>query len=149
MKTSAKLEQECGRHVTSEEIAEEIGVEEDQIRDTVAVGCHSVSLDAPRDEEDERCLLDMLADEHPSPEEEAMGRVLERDVEAVVSSLDVREREVLRLYFGLGERESLTLEEIGRRYGLTRERIRQIRNGALAKLSRRARRRRLESYLEG
>ena len=148
-RASGELEQEYGRSVTAEEIAEETGMGEDQIRDTLAAGRSSVSLDASWGEEDGMCLLDVVENQHPSPEEEAMGRVLEADIEAVISSLDDREGEVLRLYFGLGGRERMTLEEIGVLYGITRERIRQIRDKALARLRHRARRHRLGVHLEG
>lgn len=144
----AELEQECARSVTAGEIAYEMGLQEDQIRDTLMVGQNALSLDAPRAEEDERCLLDLVEDPHPSPEEEAMGRLEEEDLENAVSSLSPREGEVLRWYFGLGGRESLTLEEIAGQYGLTRERIRQIKDRALERLRRCPRRRKLESYSE-
>jgi len=147
-RASERLTQEYGRSVTAEEISDEIEMGEDQIRDTLAVGRHSVSLDMPWGEENERCLLDVVEDGHASPEEEAMDRVLGEDLEAVLSSLDDRQADVLRHYFGLGGRERLTLEEIGLQYGLTRERIRQVRDEALRRLRHRARKRRLEAYLE-
>ena len=148
-KVSRELEQGYGRSVTVEEITDEIGMGEAQIRAMLAMSRNSVSLDASREEEDEICLLDMVEDRHPSPEEDAVDRVLEEDLGTVITSLDKREGEVLRMYFGLGGRERMTLGEIGVVYGLTRERIRQIKKRALAKLRRRAHKRHLESYLEG
>ena len=148
-RASRELEQEYTRSVTVEEIADETGMEEEEIRETLAVARHSVSLDASRGEEDERCLLDMVEDEDPSPEEEMTGQMLAEDLEAVLSLLGGRQADVLRHYFGLGGRRRLMLEEIADRYGLTRERIRQIKDQALRRLQRRARRCQLESYLEG
>ena len=148
-RASRELEQEYGRSATAEEISEEIGIGEDQIRDTLVMSRNSVSLDALWREEDGRCLLEVVGDGHRSPEEEAMDRALGEDLEVVLSSLGGRQAEVLRLYFGLGGREKLTLEKIAGRYGLTRERVRQIKEEALARLRHRVRRDRLEPYLEG
>ena len=147
-RVSRELEQEYVRTVTQEEIAEEIGMGGNQIRETLLMGQNAVSLDTSLGEEGERRLLDILADDHPSPEEEVMDRSLEEDMETELSSLDVRQADVLRHYFGLGGREKSTLEEIGGLYGLTRERIRQIKDQALRKLRYPARRRRLAPYLE-
>ena len=146
---SRELEQEYGRSATAEEISDEIGMGASHIRETLLMGQNVVSLDAVYGEDNERCLGDVVADEHSSPEAEMMDRSLGEDMEAVLASLDARQADVLRLYFGLGGRERLTLEEIGGLYGITRERIRQIKDQALARLRRRARRRRLGAYLEG
>ena len=147
-RASRELEQEYTRNVTEEEIAEETGMGADRIREALLMGRNAVSLDTSLGEEGERSLLDIVADDHPSPEEEAMDRSLGEDMETELTSLGVRQAEVLRHYFGLGGRERSTLEEIGRRYGLTRERIRQIKNQALRRLRHPSRRRRLVSYLE-
>ena len=147
-RASRELEQEYTRNVTEEEIAEETGMGADRIREALLMGRNAVSLDTSLGEEGERSLLDIVADDHPSPEEEAMDRSLGEDMETELTSLGVRQAEVLRHYFGLGGRERSTLEEIGRRYGLTRERIRQIKNEALRRLRHPSRRRRLVSYLE-
>ena len=112
------------------------------------MGRNPVSLDTRYSGEGDGSLLDVVKDPHLSPEEEAVDRSLGEDMEAVLCSLDVRQADVLRLYFGFGGREKLTLEEIGRRYGLTRERIRQIENQALRRLRHPVRRRRLAPHLE-
>ena len=147
-RASESLAQEYGRSATSEEVVDETGMREDHIEETLLMGRNVASLDTPWREGDERCLLDVVEDEHLSPEEEVTGQMLEEDLEAVLSSLGGRQADVLRHYFGLGGRERLTLEEIGLQYGLTRERIRQVRDEALRRLRRRAHKRRLETYLE-
>lgn len=149
VRASRQLEQEHARSVTPEELAIEIGMQEGQIRDALAMTRSLLSLDAPWEEKDGICLMDVLEDRHPSPEEEAIGRLLGEDLAVALSGLSEREEEVLRLYFGLGGRAPLTLEEIAGRYGLTRERIRQIRDGALARLRYRAHKGDFKSYLEG
>ena len=148
-RASREFEQEHAREAAPEELAIETGIEEDQIRDMWAMTRPSVSLDTPWGDGDAMCLLDLVEDPCPSPEEDAMEHILEADLAVALSGLSVREGEVLQLYFGLGGRRCLTLEEIAGRYGLTRERIRQIKERALARLRHPARIGRLEAYLEG
>jgi len=146
-RASKALEQEYARSVTPEEIGDKIGLREDRIRDTMAATQPVVSLDVSWEEEG-MALLDIVKDRGPSPDEETMDRVQKEDLETALSCLDTRQAEVLRLYFGLGDRENLTLEQIAGQYGLTRERIRQIKDRALTKLRRCHSGRRLASYLE-
>lgn len=146
-RATRRLEQEHAREAAPEELAIETGIEEDQVRDMWAMTRPSMSLDIPWGDGDAMCLLDLMEDPCPSPEENAMAHILEADLAAALSGLSAREGEVLQLYFGLGGRACLTLEEIAERYGVTRERIRQIRNQALARLRHPARIRRLEAYL--
>ena len=148
-RASESLAQKYGRSATSEEVVDETGMQEDQIEETLLMGQNVASLDTPSWGDGEGCLLDIVEDPHQSPEEEVTGQMLAEDLEAVLSLLGGRQADVLRHYFGLGGRRRLTLEEIAGRYGLTRERIRQIKDQALRRLERRARRCRLESYLEG
>jgi len=147
-RASRRLEQEYGRRATVREILDETGMQEDQVEETLLMGRNTVSLDMPRQEGDERCLLDIVEDRHPSPEEEIASRMLGEDLENMVSSLGARQAEVLRRHFGLGGEEKSTLAEIGRRYGLTRERVRQIKNQGLRRLQHPSHRRRLTPYLE-
>ena len=144
-RASRELEQVYARSVIAEEIAGETGIGEERIRDTLVVAQPSVSLDAPW--EDGMYLSDVVEDPYPAPDEQAMERMREEDLEAALSSLDPREAEVVRSYFGVGGGERMTLERIGARYGVTRERIRQIRDQALERLRSCARGSRLESHL--
>ena len=147
-KASRALEQEYARNVTPGEIADEMGIREDRIRHTLEATQPIVSLDTSWEDEEGMSLLDVVEDPGLLPDEEAMDQVQKEDLEIALASLDVRQAEVLRLYFGLGERENLTLEQIAGEYGLTRERIRQIKDRALMKLRRCVPGRRLASYLE-
>ena len=145
---SERLAQAYGRSATVGEIQDETGMGEGQVEETLQMGQNTVSLDTRYSGEGGGNLLDVVEDPHQSPEEEATDRSLGENMEAVLSCLDVRQADVLRQYFGLGGRDKSTLEEIGRRYGLTRERIRQIKNEALRRLRHPSRSRRLVSYLE-
>ena len=133
----------------SEEIGEELGLSSDQVDDSLAWFPQVRSLDAFSDEEDDRCPLDVLADERePSPEDVLLEHALSEEIESVLDALDEQEADITRLWFGLGQDRALTLKEIGARYGITRERVRQIKNRALAKLRRRGRREGLASYFQ-
>lgn len=140
------------REVASDaaEIARVMGFSEEKVEQYLAtpqtVCC---SLEAPLDEED-GSMLEHLSDENQtSPEEEALQRCLRRDLDAALKALNVRETEIVKLYFGLDGEGPMTLEQIGQRYHLTRERVRQIRETALGKLRCPATYDRLRSYLEG
>ena len=132
-----------------EEIANESGLSVEQVEDVLKWRTRIQSLDVPFDEEDDRCLLDVLPDESvPLPEDMLVARSLREEIESAIDTLDEREAVVSRLYFGLGQDDRLTLGEIGARYGVSRECIRQIKDKALKKLRYSARRRRLQPYLE-
>jgi RNA polymerase primary sigma factor len=97
-----------------------------------------LSMDAPFNEEDDNSLLDVLPDEdNDSPDEEMLSESVKIDIERALSALHDREAEITRLYFGIGREHPLTLEEIGKRFDLTRERVRQIKEKALRKLRQR------------
>ncbi len=145
---SAALQQELGRQPTAAEVAEgmDIGVEE--IEKTLAISLNHVSLDAPLAPGEDNRLLDYLADtQNPAPDAETFERALTQSIEEVLLSLREREAKILRLYFGLDSPEPMTLEEIGAKLGITRERVRQIKEKALSRLRHVSRSKALESFL--
>ena len=147
-RTGDALQQE-GAPPTTERIARTLGLSEQEIEETLINGQPIRSLDAPFDEAEEQCLLDRLADEvRLSPEQEVLEYTLRENIEAVLTSLNAREAEVLRLYFGLGQDRPLTLDQIGLRFKLTRERVRQIKELALNKLRHPRHTPRLRSYID-
>ena len=149
LQASRRLEQETGHRPSSAEIARELEVAPEHVDRTIAIGRRHRSLDAPLGDEDEdRRLLDTMDSGAPTPEEDAMGQVLHEEIEGILGTLDAREAEIIRLYYGIGEGASMTLDEIAQRYGLTRERVRQIREQALARLRHPSRRRRLREFWE-
>ena len=145
---SAALRQELGREPTAGEVAEGLDVSVEEIEKTLAISQNHVSLDAPLAPGEENRLLDYLADtQNPGPDAETFERALTQSIEEVLSSLREREAKILRLYFGLEGPEPMTLEEIGTKLGITRERVRQIKEKALSRLRHVSRSKALESYL--
>ena len=133
-RTYEELQQD-GAIPTLEKVASTLGFSEEKIEQTLIHSQPIRSLDATFDEGEERCLLDYLCDEEQlSPEEKVLEYTLQEDIDSVLSGLNAREAEVLRLYFGLGQDRSMTLDQIGARFKLTRERVRQIKEIALSKL---------------
>jgi RNA polymerase primary sigma factor len=134
--TSA-LQQELGRAPTNEEIAAGMNMTEEEVEMTVAIAQTHLSLDAPLTPGEESRLLDYLPDTtSPTPDEEALDQALMESIHEALASLKEREARVLALYFGLEGQEPTTLEEIGASLGITRERVRQIKEKALARLRR-------------
>jgi RNA polymerase primary sigma factor len=147
-KRSSMLTQELGREPTVEEIAEELDLSGEEIQQALTMARSHLSLDAPLAPGEDSQLLDYVADGvSPGPDAELYTRALARSIEDALDTLSERESKVLRLYFGLGEAEPLTLEQIGERFGVTRERVRQIKERALKRLRHQSRARFLESYL--
>jgi RNA polymerase primary sigma factor len=147
-KRSSTLTQELGREPTLEEIAEQLELPEDEIKHTLAMAQAHLSLDAPLVPGEDGQLMDYLCDQvSPGPDEEVYTRALSQTIEDALATLSEREARVLRLYFGLGESEPLTLEEIGEQFGITRERVRQIKERALLRLRHQSRARFLETFL--
>ena len=147
-KRSSSLTQELGREPTLEEIAEELDLSEEEIKHTLAMAQTHLSLDAPLVPGEDGQLLDYVSDQFsPGPDEELYTEALQRSIEDALSTLSEREAKVLRLYFGLGDTEPLTLEQIGERFGITRERVRQIKERALSRLRHQSRARVLETFL--
>ena len=145
---SAALQQELGRQPTAAEVAEGMDIGVDEVEKTLAISLNHVSLDAPLAPGEDNRLLDYLADtQNPSPDAETFERALTQSIEEVLSGLREREAKILRLYFGLDSPEPMTLEEIGATLGITRERVRQIKEQALSRLRHVSRSKALESYL--
>jgi RNA polymerase primary sigma factor len=142
------LQQELGREATHAEIAEGMDLTEEEVSKTVAISMGHLSLDAPLSPGEDTRLLDYLADEESmAPDEQTFERALSEAVTESLASLKERESKILRLYFGLDGDEPMTLEEIGTRMGITRERVRQIKEKALSRLRHVSQARALESFL--
>ncbi|OGM22838.1 RNA polymerase sigma factor RpoD [Candidatus Woesebacteria bacterium RIFCSPLOWO2_01_FULL_39_21] len=148
-RTSRKLMQELGREPTPEEIAEEMGLTEDRVREIFKISQEVTSLETPVGDDGESVLGDFIPDEaHLSPVDQASKQLLKDHLDEVLSTLTEREAKVLKLRFGLDGSKQMTLEEVGRVFGVTRERIRQIEAKALRKLKHPSRRKKLQDYLE-
>lgn len=140
-------QQETSARPAEEEIAEELGISVEQVVDTLTSGQRILSLDATFGEDDENSLLEIMPDDgQESPDSLLMKNSLEDEIRAALSTLEDREREVIKLYFGLGGAPEMTLEEIGVQFRLTRERVRQIKEKALRKLRHPTRGRKLIPY---
>jgi len=134
-KVQGKLEQKYSRQPNVEEIAEELNLDSNEIQETLKIGNTHMSLDAPLQSGEDSKLIDVLYDENQDmPDGRAMDISLQEEINKTLDILSEREREVVKLYFGIGEDTAHTLEEIGRRFNLTRERVRQIKEKSLRKL---------------
>jgi len=144
---SSALLQELGREPTADEIAEGLDISKAEVERTLAISRGHLSLDAPMTPGEDNRLLDYLPDQlSAGPEDEAYEHALQQRIEDCLASLKEREAKILRLYFGLDEQEPMTLEEIGALLGITRERVRQIKEKALGRLRHASRARFLESF---
>lgn len=149
IRVSRQLVQRLGREPAAEEIAAEMGIASDRVEEIQRIAQEPVSLETPIGEEEDSQLGDFLEDkELPSPEEAAAGQLLREQIEGMLEDLTEREKEVLRLRFGLEDGHPYTLEEVGRRFGVTRERIRQIEAKALRKLRHPSRSKKLKDFLD-
>jgi RNA polymerase primary sigma factor len=145
---SSALEQELGRQPTAAEVAEGMDIEVEEVEKTLSISQNHVSLDAPLTPGEENRLLDYLPDtQNPGPDAETFEHALSQSIEEVLRSLKEREARILRMYFGLDGPEPMTLEEIGAQLGITRERVRQIKEKALSRLRHVSRSKALESFL--
>src|SRR3982750_3709494 len=145
---SSAMTQELGREPTLQEIAVELQVPEDEITHALAMSQVYLSLDAPLVPGEDGQLLDYLSDDFsPGPDDEVYDHALKRTIDDALGTLSERESKVLRLYFGLGDTEPMTLEQIGESFGITRERVRQIKEKALLRLRHQSRARFLETFL--
>ena len=143
----SKLEQKYSRNPNVEEIADELNIDTQDVHEAIKIGNSHFSLDAPLQNGDDSKLLDLLQDDRAeSPDEGVMSISLHSEVDTVLEALSDREREVVKLYFGIGEETAYTLEEIGIRFNLTRERVRQIKEKALKRLKHSSRTRRLNLF---
>ena len=148
IRTSRHLLQQNGREPTPEEIAKEMEVSVDRVIEIQKIAQDPVSLETPIGEEDDSHLGDFIQDEDsPSPQESASYTMLKEQLEEVMSTLTPREAKVLRLRFGLDDGKARTLEEVGREFNVTRERIRQIEAKALRKLRHPSRSKKLKAYM--
>ena len=147
-KAYSSLEQEYEREPNAQELAQELDMDISEVSDTLKIAGRAVSMDAPFAQGEENRLLDILEnDEQPSPDFTLMSESLRNEIERALSTLSEREGEVIKLYFGLNKEHSLTLEEIGEKFNLTRERVRQIKEKAIRRLRHASRSKNLRSYL--
>ncbi|KAF0215024.1 MAG: RNA polymerase sigma 70 subunit rpod [Ignavibacteria bacterium] len=147
-KAYSSLEQEYEREPSAQELASELQMDISEVSDTLKIAGRAVSMDAPFAQGEENRLLDILeSDEQPSPDYKLMSESLKREIERALSTLSEREAEVINLYFGLNKEHSLTLEEIGEKFHLTRERVRQIKEKAIRRLRHASRSKNLRAYL--
>lgn len=148
-RTSRLLMQQLGREPTPEEIGEELEIDADRVREIFKIAQEVTSLEAPVGEDQESFLGDFIPDESQlSPVDQASKQLLKDHLDEVLATLSDREARVLKLRFGLEGNKQMTLEEVGKVFGVTRERIRQIEAKALRKLKHPSRRKKLQDYLE-
>lgn len=146
---SRRLVQELGREPTPEEIGTEVEIDPDRVREIFKIAQETTSLEAPVGEDQESILGDFIPDESQlSPVDQASKQLLKDHLDEVLGTLTEREAKVLKLRFGLEGTKQMTLEEVGRVFGVTRERIRQIEAKALRKLKHPSRRKKLQDYLD-
>jgi RNA polymerase primary sigma factor len=147
-KRASTLLQELGREATHAEIANGMDITEEEVAKTMLISQTHLSLDAPLTPGEDNKLLDYLPDNlNPTPDEQTFEKALTESIEEALAHLKERESKILRLYFGLDGEEPMTLEQIGSLLGITRERVRQIKEKALSRLRHVSRARALESYL--
>ena len=144
-KTQMKLEQKYRRTPTAEEIARELGLDESEVRETLKIGNTHLSLDAPLQYGADSKMIDVLHDDNQERTDDgAMDISLREEIEKTLDTLSKREKEVVKLYFGIGKETSHTLEEIGLHFNITRERVRQIKEKSLRRLRHYSRSKRLK-----
>ena len=147
-KAFSKLEQEFERPPSSDELATALDLPEEKVKDTMKVSGRHVSVDAPFAEGEDNSLLDvMVNNDSPKADIELMRESLQREIERSLSTLTDREKDVVMLFFGIGMQHGLTLEEIGAKFDLTRERVRQIKEKAIRRLRHNSRSKLLKAYL--
>jgi RNA polymerase primary sigma factor len=147
-KAFSSLEQEFEREPSASELAEELDMSLFEVADTLKISGRHLSMDAPFAQGEDNRLLDVIQDERqPAPDSILMDESLKEEVQRALATLSDREAEVIRLYFGLQREHSLTLEEIGEKFNLTRERVRQIKEKAIRRLRHASRSKNLRAYL--
>ncbi|MBI3005858.1 MAG: sigma-70 family RNA polymerase sigma factor [Ignavibacteriales bacterium] len=147
-KAFSTLEQEFEREPSASELAEELDMSLFEVSDTLKISGRHLSMDAPFAQGEDNRLLDVIQDHRqPSPDSGLMGESLKEEVKRALNTLSEREAQVIRLYFGLDQEHSLTLEEIGEKFNLTRERVRQIKEKAIRRLRHASRSKALRAYL--
>ncbi|HEY6951233.1 MAG TPA: RNA polymerase sigma factor RpoD/SigA [Bacteroidota bacterium] len=147
-KAFSTLEQEFEREPSASELAEELDMSLFEVSDTLKISGRHLSMDAPFAQGEDNRLLDVIQDHRqPSPDVTLMEESLKIEVRRALATLSEREAQVIRLYFGLDQEHSLTLEEIGEKFNLTRERVRQIKEKAIRRLRHASRSKALRAYL--
>ena len=147
-KAAERLEQEFERAPRADELARQLEMKPNEVNDAQRISRRHHSLDTPFSDEDKNCLLDVIPDQATEePDQELQMDSLQEEVAAALDTLKEREREVIRMYFGISHSYALTLNEIGEEFGLTRERVRQIKEKAIRRLRHRSRSRKLRQYL--
>jgi RNA polymerase primary sigma factor len=147
-KAYSNLEQTYEREPSAEEIADALDMTPYEVTDTLKMSGRHLSMDAPFNQGEDNRLLDILHnDQEPTPDNDLISDSLKKEVERALATLSPREAEVIRLYFGLNIEHPLTLEEIGEKFSLTRERVRQIKEKAIRRLRHTSRSKALRAYL--
>lgn len=147
-KAYRELEQEFEREPNAEELATVLEMEVSDVSDALKSSGRHVSVDAPFTKGEENSLLDMIEDDQlPSPDLALMTESLKSEISSILSSIPPREAEVIKLYFGVGTDHAHTLEEIGEKFNLTRERVRQIKEKAIRRLKHASKSKNLKNYL--
>ncbi len=144
----SNLEQEFEREPSADELADELDMDVKEVTDTLKISSKHVSVDAPFAQGEENRLLDVMKnDEQPSPDNMLLSESLKTEIASALSSLPERESEVLKLYYGIETDHAMTLEEIGEKFNLTRERVRQIKEKAIRRLRHASKSKHLRTYL--
>lgn len=146
-KAFSKLEQEFEREPSPEELADTLETTVDKISDTLSNSGRHVSMDAPFVQGEENTLLDVLENDNPNTDSNLIDESLSEEIKRSLSTLTEREREIIVLFFGLSTNHPLSLEEIGEKFNLTRERVRQIKEKAIRRLRQTSRSKALKAYL--
>ncbi len=147
-KAFSSLEQEFEREPTPDEIAQNLDIPESEVKETLRSNGRHISMDAPLVQGEDNSLIDVLENNgSPNPDTALIDESLTKEIERALTSLSQREADVIRLYFGLTAEHPMTLEEIGERFELTRERVRQIKEKALRRLKQTSKSQMLKSYL--
>ena len=147
-KTFSKLEQEFEREPSPEEIAESLEIEKEKVTESQKISGRHVSMDAPFKDGEDGTLLDVLSNGNsPKTDVSLMNESLQKEIKRSLSTLTDREKDVIMLFFGIGIPHPLSLEEIGEKFGLTRERVRQIKEKGIRRLRHTSRSKLLKTYL--
>ena len=147
-KAFSTLEQEFEREPSASELAEELDMSLFEVSDTLKISGRHLSMDAPFAQGEDNRLLDVIQDNRqPTPDSGLLEESLKNEVKRALATLSEREAQVIKLYFGLDSEHSLTLEEIGEKFNLTRERVRQIKEKAISRLRHASRSKALRAYL--
>ncbi len=147
-KEASKLEQQYERPPSADEIATSMELPEDKVDSTMKISTKYVSMDAPLTHDEDSSFLDVfVSDDSPHTDDDLMRESLTREIQRSLSTLNEKERDVINLYYGIGRNHGMTLEEIGAKFDLTRERVRQIKEKAIRRLKQNSRSRLLKAYL--